>query len=480
MTGRLRYLLPTLLAVTASIALGAAGAASASPALPKTDGSTPHIVIPNPDDPPPPPPVPHLRSSLVITVAFKGGYSTPASFPDQTAAAVAGQITNGLNPWFVKVSRGRFIGYSRGPIHQYVAVQPTAPLCSNEWLNQVTDLANSAERKMGTDPADYNAVVYYFKKLPDTELCTWGGRADFPEHGNRVILNGNMSLQTLTHEFGHHLGLGHSGAQFCVDNFGTPVPLYGPLKFRCTQREYGNAYSAMGDQEGLGGLGFPRGYSPFELNRLGWNVGTETISAGGPTVTRVLPRLEDTIPGSTQALRLVDGVRTLWVEFRANPFNLQVGALLVSAEEPSLAGAAHAGPFLLDMTPLDGDVGRSFTSQELPVGHAWTNPLGTMTITLNSADTRNASVTVQSVPGPTDPGPTTVVVPEVTGEPIPAATSEITAAGLVVGAIRTTINCEDINRVVSQSPVAGVHLPPGGTVDITKGIERPGGCGIEQ
>ena len=31
---------------------------------------------------------------------------------------------------------------------------------------------------------------------------------------------------------------------------------------------------------------------------------------------------------------------------------------------------------------------------------------------------------------------------------------------LVRGVVRTTINCEDIDRVVSQSPVAGVHLPP--------------------
>jgi hypothetical protein len=36
----------------------------------------------------------------------------------------------------------------------------------------------------------------------------------------------------------------------------------------------------------------------------------------------------------------------------------------------------------------------------------------------------------------------------------PAATSEITAAGLVVGAISTTINREDINRVVSLMGVA--------------------------
>jgi len=341
---------------------------------------------------------------------------------------------------------------------------------------------------MGTNPDNYDAVVYYFTKIPE---CPWGGRADFPEDGNRVILNGSSSLLTLAHEFGHHLGLGHAGTQFCVDNFHNPVPLYGPLEARCTQHEYGNPYTAMGSVEGAGG---PLGYSASELNQLGWNVVTQTISAGDPTVTKILTRLDVNLPGSTQALRLVDGVRTLWVEFQANPGS-SFGALLVSVEEPSLAHASHVAPFLLDMTPLDGDAARdplvSGTSQELPVAQAWTNPLGNMTITLNGVDGINASVTVQSVPGPVpdpgpapgpapDPGPTTVVVPDVTSETIPTATSELTAAGLVGGTVRTTINCEDINRVVSQSPVAGVHLPPGGTVDLTQGIPPRGGCGIPQ
>ena len=136
-------------------------------------------------------------------------------------------------------------------------------------------------------------------------------------------------------------------------------------------------------------------------------------------------------------------------------------------------------PFVLDMTPLDldhvDDIG-------LPVGQSWTDPdglspLGKFKITLNWADTHTASVTVQTMHGSTDPAP---VVPDVSGDTIPQATTEITAAGLVVGAISSTIDCEDIGRVVSQSPVAGVQLPLGGTVNVTKGIERPGGCGTPQ
>ena len=183
MTGRIKSLLPMLLAVTAAIGLGAPAVGSASPPLPKpTGGFTPHTVAPNAGDPSQLTTPPRLRSSLVIAVAFKGGYSTPASFPDRTEAAVGAQITDVLNPWFVDVSRGRFIGYSRGSTHQYVQVQPQAELCSGPWLNEVTNLANAAERKMGTDPDNYDAVVYYFKKLPNSPACNWAGRSDFPEN----------------------------------------------------------------------------------------------------------------------------------------------------------------------------------------------------------------------------------------------------------------------------------------------------------
>lgn len=483
MTGRIKSLLPMLLAVTAAIGLGAPAVGSASPPLPKpTGGFTPHTVAPNAGDPSQLTTPPRLRSSLVIAVAFKGGYSTPASFPDQTEAAVGAQITDVLNPWFVDVSRGRFIGYSRGSTHQYVQVQPQAELCSGPWLNEVTNLANAAERKMGTDPDNYDAVVYYFKKLPNFPACNWAGRSDFPENGNRVLLNGDMSLRNLAHEFGHHLGLGHAGSQSCTDNSGIAVPLFSPLESYCQQNDYNNVYSAMGGHDPS-----PiRSYTSSQLATLGWNPGAVTsISAGAPAVTKVISRLEDHVAGGTEALALFDGSFSdppIWVEYRMPIHGLDnTGVLVVGAGERSLASppVPRPAPYVLDMTPLDLD---HVEDVGLPVGQSWTDPdglspLGKFKITLNSADTHTASVTVQTVPSSTDPAP---VVPDVIGDTIPAATSEIAAAGLVTGTIHSTIDCEDINRVVAQSPVAGVHLPLGGTVDITKGIERPGGCGIEQ
>jgi hypothetical protein len=155
--------------------------------------------------------------------------------------------------------------------------------------------------RAGTNP-NYDAVVYYFK----TTCSGWARRADFPENGNRVILNGDLSLRVLTHEFGHHLGLGHAGSQTCIDNSGIAVPLFSPLKPYCQQNEYGNVYSAMGADPADPAV--PRSYTSFQLNQLGWNPGRITpISAGDPTVTKVISKLEDHVEGSTEALRLLDG-----------------------------------------------------------------------------------------------------------------------------------------------------------------------------
>jgi hypothetical protein len=42
-------------------------------------------------------------------------------------------------------------------------------------VNEVTGQAKAAERRMGTDPDNYDAVVYYFKDEP----CEWAGKGDF-------------------------------------------------------------------------------------------------------------------------------------------------------------------------------------------------------------------------------------------------------------------------------------------------------------
>ncbi len=471
-----------LVAATLAIALCAPAVATASTPLPSPAGAQ-LIPFPPPDPPLPPfPAPPPLRSGLVVTVDFLGSGSTPASQADQTTSRIAQFIREGVNPWFAKASNGRFPGFSTlriGP----VKVAPQSRLCSSAWLDEVADLADAQVRRQRVEPDDVTTVFYYFRKLSPAQGCDWGGRGEQPStvpgRGHHVWLNGDFSGSTLVHEIGHTLGLGHAGAQFCRDSSGNDVPLSAPLGSRCTQDEYGNAFSAMGSV-----VGFLQPYSFPHLLQLGWNNGrVDTIAAGAPPQTRVLTTLDHAVPGSTQALRLTDGFTTLWLEYRIGSGPTH-GALLVSAEQPSLAGGRNVAPFVLDMSPQDADDTRSQgspTSLAMSVGQAWSNPLGHMTIALNAADADQATVTVQSAPDPApDPGPGDVVVPSVLHATPPVAQSRLVAAGLVRGTLATKVDplCESLGEIIAQAPVAGIVVPHGAAVDLKVAVQPPRGCPV--
>jgi hypothetical protein len=235
-------------------------------------------------------------------------------------------------------------------------------------------------------------------------------------------------------------------------------------------------------------------YNSPELAQLGWNEGrVRTVTPSDATASYTLTPLETDAPGTAQALRLVDGSTTLWVEFH-NYFgpNSVNGFLFVLREEAGPDGTPLEGsPFILDMghLPSDGSNGRT---EWMPLGQTWSNPLGSMSITLNSAPISGANVTIGTptpgpgpgpAPGPTPPPPppppADSIVPNLIGDQTQDAGDEIRAAALVVGTTRTHVDtdCVDLFTVISQSPSAGTHVPPGSSVDFTYSIPPKNGCG---
>lgn len=70
-------------------------------------------------------------------------------------------------------------------------------------------------------------------------------------------------------------------------------------------------------------------------------------------------------------------------------------------------------------------------------------------------------------------------VPNLIGAPASSANRAITNAGLVVGTVGTVVDplCEDIGRILSQSPSAGTTRIPGGSaVSYKYGVEPRSGC----
>ena len=395
------------------------------------------------------------RSALVITVILKATADTPETVPDKTAAQVATNAITNTRPWFQGLSHGVFSGYfalSRGP----VTVQTTAPRCSAAWSAQIGDQADAAVRlhEPNLDPSSYSAVVYYFGHVD----CNFAGGAILG--GRRVWLNGDTDLRTVVHELGHNMGLSHSGSQSCIAN-GAPVP----LSSTCTDYEYGDVYSAMGER-------LSDRYSPSQMEQLGWYDGrVRTVTASDPTARYMLTPAEANGEGTTQALHVVDGATTLWLEYRLNPAFGFTSGLLVRREQPTgspLAGAAA----LLFMNQETGPL--PYTHPTLNVGQTWANPLGTLQITLDSADATGAGVTIRSA------AVQPKTVPDVRGQSVSIAKRDITAAGLVVGSVGTLVdaNCDRINVVITQTPAPGTRLPAGSAVGFSYGVRPSRGCPI--
>jgi hypothetical protein len=282
--------------------------------------------------------------------------------------------------------------------------------------------------------------------------CTWGGWTI----GNVAWIDGNMNTATTAHELGHTLLLGHGHAQTCVDAAGQPVP----LSANCQTSEYGDVYNVMG-------CCGPGSFTAMQKFDLGWMSGrSQDVPASGGTYT--LQPIEATAPG-LQALRVVDGNQTLWLEYR-QPIGVDswlsaasTQGVLIHRQLPE--PLTQYGSNLLDMTP--GSAG-GFSDAGLPAGTSWADPLGSMMVTVNSVGAAGAQVTVKS---------TNPVVPDVRGETAAAAKTMLQSAGYVV-VVQSVIDhlCNNIGEVISQSPGGGTVLAAGSTVTIRVGVPPPHQC----
>jgi hypothetical protein len=389
------------------------------------------------------------RSVLVVLVNWPAGNGTPAAPPDAvTPATAAGQVGGTDVGWYQAVSYGQFPGWNAAAIGSYQIAAPPNDGCSNVFRANIQASGNQAALSAGFNPASYSVVMYYFSQVP----CGWSGWTV----GNAVWINGSMNTPTTVHELGHTLLLAHGHAQTCVDASGQRVP----LSANCQTAEYGDVYNVMG-------CCGPGSFTAMQKFDLGWMSGRQQdVPATGGTYT--LQPIEATAPG-LQALRVVDGSQTLWLEYR-QPIGVDgwysaasTQGVLIHRQVPE--GLTQYGSNLLDMTPGSP---AGFADAGLSAGSTWVDPLGAMKVTVNSVSAAGAQVTVQS---------TNPIVPDVRGELAGTAKSILQAAGFV--AVRQNVVdqlCNFIGEVISQSPAGGTPLAAGTAVTIRVGIAPHGGC----
>jgi predicted lipoprotein with Yx(FWY)xxD motif len=391
------------------------------------------------------------NSILVLGVGWKtGNPATSAPLASDGPAIYTNYLNGHVDEWFRLSSHGLFHNWEAWPGGAYTIEPPAFESLSDPdscnpgvFSGEVAERAEAHARAEGINPDLFGRVVVEWGT--EGHFCTALGIA-----GRRIVL-GNLGFVPM-HELGHSLGLPHAKSIQCRDPNGDIVP----LSNSCVSTEYGDSYDLMGNGFGT--------YNAVYAHALGWLQG-EFIdaSAGEYTHSWTLEPYTASSPGN-RALRLIDGSTTLWLEYRqpigadAPDFSGWISSLvpgLVIHRE--VAGVSQ----LLDMTPQATKLDAG-----LPVGQTWADPLGTMKITLNAADSSSATVTIATQH---------IQVPNLRGDTIEQAASALSAAGLTLSGWETFKDsfCEAIGVVKSQNPAPGTYLAAGAPVRVTIGEEDP-------
>ena len=413
------------------------------------------------DPPPQEPEVPDsTHSILVISVGWDGPAATASPLVPGRLGLYLSYLRGNVNDWFRQAAPGILPGWEFVGSGEYTIPTPDlpGPACSGDdvrdYFIDAGEKAKEAARKHGFNPDGYEKVVVQW----DRAFCGFAGY--WYSAGKTMVLN--LRSATPMHEFGHSLGLDHAQLEACTDGFGNPVP----FSFNCKAVEYGDSYDVMG-----------RGHHSFgaiEAYGLGWlNRQFTSLTSGIYSRTITLKPLA-AVPHGLRAIRLTDGANTFWIEYR-QPVGLDALNLdeLILRDTPGLLihrersrGDKAPASQLLDMSPslpaLD-----SGTDAGLPVGQTWANPLGTMEIRLDSADSSGATVTISSQ---------LVVVPDVIGSDRKSALATINAAGLhFAGSTpKTTSNCDEVGKVIGSTPSRGSTPRRGADVTVTIGEKERG------
>jgi len=208
--------------------------------------------------------------------------------------------------------------------------------------------------------------------------------------------------KTVIHEWGHNLGLWHHNSLTCTLE-SRPVTLAARAlrDVSCTAQEYGSPFSVMG----LGGGRL----SNTERRRLGWlPIGRQTTTSDGIiTLHRDGPTELAWVRTDEGDIFSLEFVKALQTNVRWDSTQSHNGVQVNFFK--SLSGSS-GDQFLLDMNPDTS----SFVDAMLKGQQAWTDPSGSVTVTVLSVTDESATVHVRGVAMFADPVPAlkTLVQPD--------------------------------------------------------------------
>jgi len=324
-----------------------------------------------------------------------------------------------------------------------------ASTCDNEAL-----LAISAAQNVARLSGGFQHLVLYFPRRND---CAWAGLGSVGTWGGygAIWLNGYSDLRVTAHEFGHNLGLGHSGGLTCTD--GTPKV---PLSSTCTTSEYDDPWEVMGGSSS-GHVGF---MSAAHLNQAGLLPSSASQYVGRDTQVTVQP------VESGAGLRNVvipAGAYTYYLEYRtpsslddwiddrtAVAADASNGEALPGAgvivRRAASGGAVGAKQFVLDFHPTwSADV------RGLRSGESWLSADGSLGFAVTAADSSSATVNITRAADTVDPT-VTLTAPADAAALGPDTYASWTAADTDSGLVRLDV---ELDGAVVKSVTSAGAIP---------------------
>lgn len=320
-----------------------------------------------------------VQKTAVFLVNFQDNVVQPYTV-SQLNSVVFGEANN-----FIKENSFQQTSMSGNVFGWYTL--PMAQTCD---FILIRDQVLQTVAAMGVDVNAYQRHIIVF---PKNSTCTWAGLGTVGGSPSTAWLNGLISMRAVSHEFGHNLGLWHSHSLEC----GTTV-----LGSSCTKSEYGDWFDTMGGGE-------PTHYNAFQKENLGWlNYGTSpsivTVENGSAMVT-IEPYAATTLGiKAVKVLKSVDattGAKTwYYLEYRQA---INLDSPLINRPGTTSGPLVHLGTegngdtsLLLDMTPAsNSNIAYDWNDSPLPLGIPFTDS-GGVTLTLLSADSRGATVSVST------------------------------------------------------------------------------------
>jgi hypothetical protein len=301
---------------------------------------------------------------------------------------------NSINNLFVNANNYFFeTSYQQTSLTGTVFNWSTLPVNSNDECDTVTNTMNQVSEgslRLGSlDLSAYNRIVFIFPKASD---CSFSGLGVVGGARTTSWINGNIKPWVITHEMGHNFGIWHSRLYQCDGP--------NPLAQGCKIQEYGNPADSMGNT-------YQGHFNAYQKESLGW-LGTNSTpqiqlvnSTGNFTIEPF-----ETLTRGVKALKILkanlpDGSKDyFYVEYR-QPIGFDEGLSRLPKNNLIQGILIHVGNdqnansnLLLDMNPktstgLDAALKPGATLSDAGA------PEGGVVITLNSVDSKAASISIR-------------------------------------------------------------------------------------